>query len=219
MEPIQVPFEDKYLEVRLNEANEAVATIVLAHGAGAGMDHSFMQMFTDELILRRVNVVRFNFPYITEKKRFTGSPQRNIRAWSTVLSWAVSRYDPPIYVAGKSYGGRMVSHLAAEKENLKISGIIYVGFPLHAPGKPSTERAQHVAAIRYPQLFLQGTNDALADIRLIRKLMPTLPDAKLKEYEDADHSFKQKGKKHATVIQHLAEDVVTWLPVKLSIKP
>lgn len=216
MEPLKVPFEDKYLEARVNKTRNAIATILLAHGAGAGMDHSFMEILTDALVKRQMNVVRFNFPYITERKKFTGSPKQNIDAWSAILSWAGIQFPNPIYIAGKSYGGRMASHLAAEYSNLPIQGIIYFGFPLHAPSKPSTDRANHLEEVNYPQLFLQGTNDALADIRLIRQKVPTLPRATLIEHSEADHSFKQKGKKQGLVLEELAEDVLTWLPVKIA---
>jgi len=214
MERLNVPFESKYLEVIVNEPTNAAATILLAHGAGAGMDHFFMHYVANALLERHIRVVRYNFPYITEGKKFTGSPNRNIAAWAAIVEWALPQFQSPLYLAGKSYGGRMASHLAANHPEKPIAGLIYIGFPLHAPGKPSIDRANHLAQIRIPQLFLQGTNDALAEIHLISSVVKNTQNGRLVEVPEADHSFKVKGKKHETAIQQLAEDVLTWLPLK-----
>ena len=108
----------------------------------------------------------------------------------------------------------MASHLLAETEDLKVKGIIYFGFPLHAPGKDSTERASHLQAITQPQLFLQGAKDKLANVDLIKEVTNDLPNASLKVFEYADHSFhvpKKSGKTDEEILEQLSDEAAKWI--------
>jgi hypothetical protein len=217
MEYHQLPFDQSSLELAIHTSQDSKATILLAHGAGAGMEHPFMRSLAEALHKYDFNVVRFNFPYVSEKRKFTGSPARNIAAWKTVVEWALLNFTTPLFLAGKSYGGRMASHLLAQFPQKDIKGVVYFGFPLHAPGKESKDRANHLIAIPQPQLFLQGTKDTLANISLIREVTSVIPQAKLIELSGADHSFKLKGKKAMESIELLAHEVLSWaLNKKLS---
>lgn len=179
------------MRTETNEAKEPVAVVVLAHGAGAGMDHPFMKTMAEKLADKAITVVRFNFPYMDAGKKFPGSPKTNIAAWGDILDEVSAKYpDLPLFMAGKSYGGRMGSHLLAQEPNRPVKGIIYLGFPLHAPGKDSKDRAAHLGDVKVPQLFLQGTRDKLANIDMMREVVGELSHATLVEIEDGDHSFK-----------------------------
>lgn len=113
----------------------------------------------------------------------------------------------PVFLAGKSFGGRMSSQFAS-KNDIDARGIIFYGFPLHAPGKADRQRGEHLKTVKVPMLFLQGTNDALANLDLIMKVCSELPDATLLTFEGADHSFKIKGKE---AIDDLADATVRWI--------
>ncbi|MEM6829712.1 MAG: alpha/beta family hydrolase [Bacteroidota bacterium] len=179
------------IHLKIDEATAPKAVIIIAHGAGAGMDHPFMQSIAHAISQRGIHAVRFNFPYMEAGRKSPGSSKKNIEAWRVVIPEIQKKYPAlPIFLSGKSYGGRMASHLLAETPIDGIQGIIYFGFPLHAPGKVGKERADHLDKINVPQLFLQGTRDKLATIGLIKEVVATLKDASLYEIPDGDHSFK-----------------------------
>lgn len=188
-----------------------MSILILAHGAGAGMEHSFMTKLSDELVLSGITVLRFNFPYIDAGRKSPGSPKPNVAAWNVVLDYAINQFDVPIFLSGKSYGGRMASHLLAENETSPVNGIIYFGFPLHAPGRDSKDRADHLAHVDTPQLFLQGTKDTLANPQLINEVCEGLKQAEIIMIEGGDHSFKVKGTKHDEVIRALATHTSKWV--------
>lgn len=207
----QIPFENGFLNLILNEATNPTSVLIIAHGAGASMHHSFMKALADSFLEKGVTTVRFNFPYMDQGKKFPGNPKVNIAAWKVIAEWALTNFNLPVFISGKSYGGRMASHLAAENTDLTIRGLMYFGFPLHAPGKASTDRAKHLDSITHPQLFLQGANDALADIQLMRQLINKMPSAKLIEFDGADHSFKARGIKPTKTIDDLTTVASAWI--------
>ena len=167
----------------------------LAHGAGAGMDHSFMETLAEALAKSGIATLRFNFPFAENKKGRPDSPAIAHLAIAAAIEKArVLNPELPLFVSGKSFGGRMSSQFLAAHPDNSISGIIFYGFPLHPAGKPSTERADHLTALKIPMLFLQGTKDALATSPLIKKVCKSLRKATLIELDGADHSFKA-GKK------------------------
>ncbi len=173
----------------ISESKNPRYGIILSHGAGAGMNHSFMSKVAD-LFTENAHVLRFNFPYIDAGKKVPGSPKVSVASIQAAVDHMRKQYPTlPLFLSGKSYGGRMSSHLAAEVPKLPINGLIYLGFPLHAPGRDGIGRAKHLVQVKVPQLFIQGSNDKLANIKLIKEVAKKLK-ADLIEIEHADHSFK-----------------------------
>jgi predicted alpha/beta-hydrolase family hydrolase len=163
----------------------------LAHGAGAGMDHSFMETLADSLSKVGIATLRFNFPFAEHKKGRPDSPAIAHMTIEAVIMKA-RELNPklPLFASGKSFGGRMSSQYLAGHPDSSVKGVIFYGFPLHPSGKPSTERADHLKALKIPMLFLQGTKDTLATWELIKTVCESLRKATLVKFEGADHSFK-----------------------------
>ena len=175
----------------IDDTPTSSAVLILAHGAGAGMHHPFLNTLAKQICDEGVSVVRFNFPYMEKGRKAPGSPKDAILCWEKIILETKKLFhDKDLFISGKSYGGRMASHLLAVNHDLKVSGIIYYGFPLHAPGRDSTERAAHLGVIEVPQLFIQGNKDKLANIQLMRKVTTELQLASMIEMENGDHSFK-----------------------------
>lgn len=208
---LSIPNTNESIECLLDEPDQTKSLIVLAHGAGAGMDHAFLSQLAGELNHFNLACLRFNFPYMQANRKSPGSPKPNIAAWNTVTQYALSHFNYPLFLAGKSYGGRMASHLLAENAFSQVKGVVYFGFPLHAPGRDAKDRAAHLDRISVPQLFLQGTKDSLANEQLISEVCSDLQNAQLKRIEDGDHSFKVKGMNHSEVIQTLALHTSNWV--------
>jgi len=188
---------------------KATCIMSLAHGAGAGMNHSFMITLAKSLSEAGIATMRFNFPFTENKK---GRPDPPAVAHKTIEASIVKAKELfpklPLFVAGKSFGGRMTSQYLSSHHDTSVKGIIFYGFPLHPAGKPSTERADHLKDVKIPMLFLQGTRDALATWDLIESVYTSLPLAKLVRIEGADHSFKA-GKQN--VIQLLVDTTRDWI--------
>ena len=165
--------------------------ITLAHGAGAGMNHAFMTSLAKFLSEENIATLRFNFPFTEQKK---GRPDPPAIAHKTIESAIGNAHKEfpsvPLFVSGKSFGGRMSSQYLSLHPHPAVKGIIFYGFPLHPAGKPSIDRADHLKTIKLPMLFLQGTRDALATLPLIEEVCSNLPKATLVKIEGADHSFK-----------------------------
>jgi uncharacterized protein len=169
------------------------AVMVLAHGAGAGMTHPFMETLASRLSEFSIGTVRFNFPYMEQGSKRPDVPAVAEKTVGTILVSTQKAYsETPVFLGGKSFGGRMSSQYISKQKPTGVSGIVFYGFPLHAPGKPDVLRADHLKSIDIPMLFLQGTNDALASLSLIEKICKALPSATLVKFEGADHSFKIK---------------------------
>ena len=165
--------------------------IVLAHGAGAGMDHVFMETLATRLAEENIATLRFNFPFMENKKGRPDSPAVAHQTIEAAIKKAKELFPSiPLFVAGKSFGGRMSSQYLATHDDNTIKGIIFYGFPLHQAGKPGAERADHLKQVKVPMLFLQGTKDALATWDMIEAVCKSLRKAKLVKLEGADHSFK-----------------------------
>ena len=193
----------------------ASALCVLAHGAGADMRHRFMSAVADELAALGVATLRFNFPY-TEARRRAPDPQPVLEAYvRSVCADAQSLApDLPLFAGGKSMGGRMTSNACAKEPLAGVRGLVFLGFPLHPPKKPARTRAEHLARVTVPMLFLQGTRDDLADLALIREVTRELGQrATLREYEWANHSFevpKKSGRTNADVVKSLAQEIAEF---------
>lgn len=194
--------------------DKAKCILTLAHGAGAGMNHSFMVSLSQSLAGAGIATMRFNFPFAENKK---GRPDTPAVAHATIEA-AINKAKElfpklPIFAAGKSFGGRMSSQYLATHPGAGVKGIIFYGFPLHQPKKPSTERAEHLKQVTVPMLFLQGTKDELATWELIEQVCASLPQATLVKIEKADHSFKA-GK--LDVISILVKETANWIEQLLS---
>lgn len=173
----------------LPETSKCVMT--LAHGAGAGMDHSFMVTLAESLAALGIATLRFNFPFTEHKKGRPDTPAVAHQTIAAAITHAHESYPSlPLFAAGKSFGGRMTSQYLSTNPRPEVEGIIFYGFPLHPAGKPSTDRAEHLKDIKIKMLFLQGTKDELATWDLIESVCSSLPKATLIKIEGANHMFK-----------------------------
>ncbi|AOY71478.1 hypothetical protein ARZXY2_1934 [Arthrobacter sp. ZXY-2] len=177
--------------------SKPLATMVVAHGAGAGMEHPFLQGFSEAMADEGVATLRFNFPYREAGRRFPDRPPLAIAAWTAAMEAAAGLSEgEPLWAAGKSFGGRMASMAVAE--GMKTRGLVYLGYPLHAPGKPDKLRDEHLYGIAVPMLFLQGTRDTFATPELLESVVERIgPTATLQWCEGGDHSFAVKGAKRS----------------------
>ncbi len=195
---------------------KARACTVLAHGAGAGMAHPFMAAVAQELGARGIATLRYQFPYMEAGSK-RPDPPKLCRATVRAAVAEAARLVPklPLVAGGKSFGGRMTSQAQAASPLPGVRGLAFLGFPLHAAGKPSDERGAHLADIAIPLLFLQGTNDALADLSLLRPLLARLGRrATLTLAQDADHSFHvpaRTGRKDPEVRAELLDALAAWV--------
>jgi predicted alpha/beta-hydrolase family hydrolase len=175
-----------------------VAVAVVAHGAGAGMDHPFMAGVAEGLASDGVSSLRFNFPYVQEGRRSPDRPPVLLGAWRAALAEGARRARGlPLVAGGKSLGGRMASMLAAE-DGARFVGraLVFFGYPLHAPGRSDQTRDTHLSQVDVPMLFIQGTADALARFDLVEAVVGGLGErARLHAVEGGDHSFKVRGAK------------------------
>ncbi|WP_341939736.1 alpha/beta family hydrolase [Microbacterium sp. LWH10-1.2] len=185
------------------------ATVVIAHGAGTGKDHPFLTGFASGLYEQGFSTLRFNFPYVELGRRMPGPAAHAIATWNAVVGFARS-VDPEaaIWAAGKSYGGRMASMAVAE--GMTVDGLVYLGYPLHAPGKPEKPRAEHLPAIAVPQLFIEGTNDPfIQPVSQFDEVVATCQDARVVWIEGGGHTFEIKG--HRREASDIGSSLVTFV--------
>lgn len=171
------------------------ATILLAHGAGAGMDHPFLEGLGDALTALGFSTLRFNFPYVEQGRRMPGPATHAVATWHAAVDTArLHDPDASLWAAGKSYGGRMASMAVAE--GLQVDGLVYLGYPLHPPGAPEKLRADHLSAIAVPQLFIEGSNDPfIQPLDQFDSVLATCQDARAVWIDGGGHSFEVKGRK------------------------
>jgi predicted alpha/beta-hydrolase family hydrolase len=198
------------------KAPNASALLVLAHGAGAGMSHPFMTAVADLLAEKSVSTLRFQFPYMEAGSRRPDRPATAHAADRAAVGKAAKLAPTlPLFAGGKSFGGRMTSQAQALEPLPNVRGLVFLGFPLHPPDKPSIERAEHLFDIHVPQLFIQGTRDTLARPALLKGVVRRLGKrALLWPIKDADHSFGvlvRSGRNHQGVLAEIAEIVATWI--------
>lgn len=194
----------------------AKAAYVFAHGAGAGMAHKSMAAIAEGLAERGVATLRFNFVYMERGSKRPDSPplaHRGVRA--AVAKAHALAPKAPLFAGGKSFGGRMTSQAQALDPLPHVHGLIFFGFPLHPAGRPSDERAKHLHDIAIPMLFLQGTNDALAELELLKPVVKRLGErATLALSEHADHSFHvpaKSGRNDAEVLAEVLDVTASWI--------
>ncbi|GAB5079171.1 alpha/beta hydrolase family protein [Arthrobacter sp. AD-310] len=175
------------------------ATLVVAHGAGAGMEHPFLRGFTGALNGLGIATLRFNFPYREAGRRFPDRPPVAIATWRAIMAAAADQAASygdagPLWAAGKSFGGRMASMAVAD--GMPAAGLVYLGYPLHPPGKPEKLRDEHLYGVSAPMLFLQGTRDTFATPGILNGVVSRIgPSAVLQWIEGGDHSFAVAGRK------------------------
>jgi uncharacterized protein len=195
---------------------QARACYVLAHGAGAGMTHPWLEAMAADLAERGIATLRFQFPYMERGSRRPDPPsvaQAAVRAAVT----EAARLLPglPLVAGGRSFGGRMASQAQAQSPLPGVVGLAFLGFPLHPAKRPSRTRAEHLFSVRVPMLFLQGARDDLADLHLLRHVCGELGGhAELRLFEDADHSFHvpaRSGRTDAEVRRQIADALAGWI--------
>src|ERR1700682_2425107 len=194
---------------------EARWMLALAHGAGAGMSHPFLAALANELAGAGVATLRYQFPYMDERRRLPDSPAVLTKTVTAAVSAAAdAAAGLPLLAGGKSMGGRMTSQSAADGLLPGVRGLVFFGFPLHPPNRPGTKRAEHLKRVKQPMLFLQGTRDTLAHLDLLRPVCASLETrATLRVIAEADHSFhvlKRSGKNDAEIVRELAQAVGSW---------
>lgn len=191
----------------------ARACYVFAHGAGAGMAHAFMEAVAQELAEQRIATLRYQFPYMEAGGKRVDPPKVAHAAVRAAVE-AACEFELPLIAGGKSFGGRMTSQAQALKPLDGVKGLAFFGFPLHAAGQPSDERAAHLKDVKLPMLFLQGTRDALADLALIKGVTKGLgARATLHLVDDADHSFHvpaKTGRKDPDVRREILDVFAAW---------
>ncbi|HLY06076.1 MAG TPA: alpha/beta family hydrolase [Rhizomicrobium sp.] len=214
--PLKIAVEGGQVSALLIAPEEPRACYVLAHGAGVGMQHSFMATVANGLAERRVASLRYNFPYMEQRRGRPDSPkvaQAAVRAAVDEASRALPGL--PLFAGGKSYGARMTSQTQAETPLANVRGLVFLGFPLHPPGQPSDDRAEHLAAVKIPMLFLQGTRDEFAERDYLNPLIKRLgARATLKPFDGGDHSFHvtaKSGRTDAGVMTELLDTMVAWM--------
>jgi predicted alpha/beta-hydrolase family hydrolase len=200
----------------LQRPRDARAGYVLVRGAGLGMTHPFMASIADGLTARGIATLRYQFPYMEQGSK-RPDPPKLAQATVRAAVAGASRLAPglPLVAGGKSYGGRMTSQAQADAPLSGVRGLAFLGFPLHAARRPSSDRAAHLAEVKIPMLFLQGTRDALADVKLMRALATQLgARATLILFEDADHSFHvpaRSGQTDEKVRAAMLDALARWI--------
>jgi uncharacterized protein len=199
----------------LSRPDEPRACYVFAHGAGAGMMHSFMEAFANGLLERGIASLRYQFPYMEKGGKRPDPPAIAQAAVRAAVAKAAQIFPGVTLIAGgKSFGGRMTSQAQAAAPLAGVRGLAFVGFPLHPAGKPSTDRADHLARIDIPMLFLQGSRDSLAEVALIEGVVKRLgPLATLHLEEGADHSFHvlaRSGRNDREVMNEILDAFAGW---------
>jgi len=192
-------------EYIIPETSKCIMT--LAHGAGAGMNHSFMVTLAVALSEVGITTLRFNFPFTENKKGRPDSPSVAHQTIAAAIAKAHELFPSlPLFAAGKSFGGRMTSQYLSIHPISEVRGLIFYGFPLHPSGKPSTERAEHLKDVKVKMLFLQGTKDELATWNLIESVTSSLPTARLVKIEGANHMFKAGKQNIIPVLTNATKD-------------
>ncbi len=214
-----VELEGERLSAVVVRPRGARAVYVLAHGAGAGMRHPFLESVARALAERRIATFRFQFPYTEHGKKRPDPPKVLEAAASAAVTHAARAFPRlPLFAGGKSMGGRIASQVVARGELPRVRGLIFLGYPLHAakaPPEAAAARARHLPAIEAPMLFLQGSRDALASLDRLRPVVRRLrARARLHVVDEADHSFavpKRTGRTQDDVIAELADVVAAWI--------
>jgi predicted alpha/beta-hydrolase family hydrolase len=200
----------------LYPSESPAAALLLAHGAGAGPQSPFMVSTARAIAARGIIAGTFDFPYMAARRKVPDPAAVLEEAWRAAVASARGMEafrDLPLFVGGKSMGGRIASQAEAA-EALHVAGLIFLGYPLHPPGKPQQRRDAHLPSITAPMLFVQGSRDAFGTAEEIRDLLPRLPRAELHVVEGGDHSFKVPktgGTSQARVNEEINDRIVAFI--------
>ena len=211
----EVPGSGRVSALVVNPPKAALG-YVLAHGAGAGMRHVFLETMAERLAAHGIATFRYQFPYMEAKKGRPDSPEVAAATVRAAVAEALKQLGGlPLIAGGKSFGGRMTSTAAAEAPLPGVRGLAFLGFPLHPPGKLGTSRADHLDRVTVPMLFLQGTRDEFAELSLLKQVIQRVgPRAALHLVEDGSHSFAVPKRTAAgrtmDVPDELAEKISSW---------
>jgi hypothetical protein len=190
------------------------AACVLAHGAGRGQNSPFMVRFAEGMAARGVSAATFDFPYMSNGRSVPDKAPVLEESWREAVKQAAIAFGGlPLFIGGKSMGGRIASHIASQGCP-GLSGLFFLGYPLHPPGAPEKRRDAHLPQIQEPMLFVQGTRDPFGTSDEIAALLPTLPGAALHVVPDGDHSFKVRtrtGQSQTQVLENIMDAVVSWM--------
>ena len=204
---VRIPVGEETVSGLLLRPEDAKALYVFAHGAGAGMTHRAMESNAQGLAARGIATLRYQFPYMEKGGRRPDPPKIAHAAVRAAVAEA-ARLEPdlPLFAGGRSFGGRMTSQAQADAPLPGVRGLAFLGFPLHPAGKPGIERAEHLARVEIPMLFVSGSRDALAELDLLRRVVAGLGNrASLHLVDQADHSFKVAAKSGRTPADAEAE--------------
>lgn len=204
------PFVPKLMQSKCYRPKNAWAGMILAHGAGAGMNHSGMEAIAEVLGSKGIATLRFQFPYMEKGSRRPDPPAVAVSAIAEAVALAEKKFPKlPLFAGGKSFGGRMTTTAASQGKLESILGIVCFGFPLHPPKKPSIDRAEHLKTLSTPTLWIQGTRDDLADLKLVRKVVKRHPNwLQVHVVDKADHSFhvlKSSGRTSEDVMDEIGK--------------
>jgi len=219
---VSIPItEAQHVSGLLRKSPGALGCYVLAHGAGAGMRHSFLENVAIGLAQRQIDTLRYQFPYMEQGSNRPDTPAvAHAAVRAAVIAAASLTPDLPLLAGGKSFGGRMTSQAQAKSPLPGVRGLIFLGFPLHPPGRPSVERSEHLFQIQIPMLFLQGDRDEFAQLDLLQAVTGKLgARATLKLFPDADHSFHvpaRTGRKDPEVLASVLSAMNDWIQKLLS---
>jgi predicted alpha/beta-hydrolase family hydrolase len=217
VEPVVIPLDaERAVSGLWNRPTGAKALLVLAHGAGAGMAHKAMTATAEGLGERGIATLRYNFLYMERGSKRPDSPALAHEAVRAAVAKAADLApDLPLFAGGRSFGGRMTSQAQAEQALPGVRGLVFFAFPLHPPGKPGVERGAHLADVKVPMLFLQGTNDEFARLDLLQETVTGLgPRASLTLAQFADHSFHapaKSGRKDPEVMAEILDACAAWV--------
>jgi hypothetical protein len=195
------------------------ATLILAHGAGAPQQHPFMVAFARGLSARGLDILTFNFFYTEQRRRVPDRMPQLIACYRAVIEAAraeVASAGERLFIGGKSMGGRVATHVAADDASLTLAGIVLLGYPLHPPGRPDQVRDAHLPAVGREMLFVQGARDTFGTPSELKPILASLsPLPTLHHIEDGDHSFKIAGRdakaRQASVYAGIQDTVADWI--------
>lgn len=201
----------------LHKTDNPAAALILGHGAGAGQKSPFMVRFARGMAERGVGCATFDFPYIAAGRKVPDRAPVLEQAWREAVEAGVAAFaGVPLFIGGKSMGGRIASHIASQGCD-GLSGLVFLGYPLHPPGKPEQRRDAHLPAIAEPMLFVQGSRDAFGTTAEITALLPTLQNATLHEVSGGDHSFKVPRRKGDAGLDEIMDVVAAWIRQTISV--